>query len=76
MAGLLGLTARDIAEREHIPIRRAKTRVRRALHRLRAHLVTDPVEHVVKPNPTRKETNAPAATLVPNDVVGIINHIG
>jgi Fur family ferric uptake transcriptional regulator len=55
-------TACDIAEREPIPIGTAKTPIRRGLQRLRAHLVTDPTEHVATTKPTRKETNAPAAT--------------
>jgi RNA polymerase sigma-70 factor (ECF subfamily) len=41
LAGLLGYTAREVGEIEDIPLGTAKTRIRTALHRLRAALVTE-----------------------------------
>src|SRR6266540_4281882 len=45
MAGIHGLTAREIAEFEHIPLGTAKTRIRAAMGKLRAMLVTRRVDH-------------------------------
>jgi hypothetical protein len=61
MAGLLRLTAHDIAEREHIPIGTAKTPIRRAFERLRAHVVTDPTEHVATTKTRRMPLLRPGA---------------
>jgi RNA polymerase sigma-70 factor (ECF subfamily) len=41
LSGLLGYTAREIGELEDIPLGTAKTRIRTALMRLRAALVTE-----------------------------------
>lgn len=41
LAGVLGLTAAEIAEREQIPLGTAKTRIRTAMRKLRAELTTD-----------------------------------
>src|SRR5690606_10550602 len=41
LAGVLGLTAAEIAEREGIPLGTAKTRIRTAMRKLRAELTTD-----------------------------------
>jgi RNA polymerase sigma-70 factor (ECF subfamily) len=41
LAGLLGYTAREVGEIEDIPLGTAKTRIRTALLRLRAALVTE-----------------------------------
>ena len=41
LAGLLGYTAREVGEIEDIPLGTAKTRIRTALQRLRAALVTE-----------------------------------
>jgi RNA polymerase sigma-70 factor (ECF subfamily) len=45
LAGIHGLTAREIAEFEHIPLGTAKTRIRAAMGKLRAMLVTRRVDH-------------------------------
>jgi RNA polymerase sigma-70 factor (ECF subfamily) len=41
LAGILGMSAREIAEREGIPLGTAKTRIRTAMIRLRSALVTE-----------------------------------
>jgi RNA polymerase sigma-70 factor (ECF subfamily) len=41
MAGILGLTAAEVAEREGIPLGTAKTRIRSAMRKLRAELAPD-----------------------------------
>ena len=41
LAGLLGLSAREVAEQESIPLGTAKTRIRSAMRRLRAALATE-----------------------------------
>jgi RNA polymerase sigma-70 factor (ECF subfamily) len=41
LAGLLGFSAREVAEREGIPLGTAKTRIRSAMLRLRAALVSE-----------------------------------
>jgi RNA polymerase sigma-70 factor (ECF subfamily) len=41
LAGVLGFTAAEVAEREQIPLGTAKTRIRSALRKLRADLVAD-----------------------------------
>lgn len=45
LAGIHGFTAREIAELEHIPLGTAKTRIRAAMGKLRAMLVTRRVDH-------------------------------
>ena len=45
LAGIHGLTAREIADFEHIPLGTAKTRIRAAMGKLRAMLVTRRVDH-------------------------------
>jgi RNA polymerase sigma-70 factor (ECF subfamily) len=41
LAGLLGYTAREVGEIEHIPLGTAKTRIRTALIRLRAAMAEE-----------------------------------
>jgi RNA polymerase sigma-70 factor (ECF subfamily) len=41
LAGVLGLTAAEVAEREQIPLGTAKTRIRSAMRKLRADLTID-----------------------------------
>lgn len=41
LAGVLGLSAREVAEREDLPLGTAKTRIRAAMQRLRALLVVE-----------------------------------
>jgi len=45
LAGIHGLTAREIADFEHIPLGTAKTRIRAAMGKLRAMLVTRRIDH-------------------------------
>jgi RNA polymerase sigma-70 factor (ECF subfamily) len=45
MAGIHGLTAREIAELEHIPLGTAKTRIRAAMGKLRTILLPNRVDH-------------------------------
>lgn len=45
LAGIAGLSASQVAENEGIPLGTAKTRIRTALHRLRATLVQDDADH-------------------------------
>jgi RNA polymerase sigma-70 factor (ECF subfamily) len=41
LAGVLGLTAAEVAEREQIPLGTAKTRIRSAMRKLRVDLADD-----------------------------------
>ncbi len=41
LAGVVGLSAREVAERESIPLGTAKTRIRTALQRLRVVMVSE-----------------------------------
>jgi RNA polymerase sigma factor (sigma-70 family) len=45
LAGIVGLSASQIAESEGIPLGTAKTRIRTAMHRLRATLVNERTDH-------------------------------
>jgi RNA polymerase sigma factor (sigma-70 family) len=45
LAGIVGLSASQIAESEGIPLGTAKTRIRTAMHRLRATLVNEHTDH-------------------------------
>jgi RNA polymerase sigma factor (sigma-70 family) len=45
LAGIVGLSASQIAESEGIPLGTAKTRIRTAMHRLRATLVNEYPDH-------------------------------
>ncbi|MDQ2729316.1 MAG: sigma-70 family RNA polymerase sigma factor [Actinomycetota bacterium] len=45
LAGIVGLSANQVAESEGIPLGTAKTRIRTAMHRLRATLVNENTDH-------------------------------
>jgi RNA polymerase sigma factor (sigma-70 family) len=45
LSGIVGLSASQVAEAEHIPLGTAKTRIRTAMHRLRETLVDEHPDH-------------------------------
>lgn len=61
MAGLYGMTARQVADREHIPLGTAKTRIRAAMGKLRATLTAPERPHpgAAPPTPTNPHPASP-----------------